>query len=174
MIKPILIGKILGYFDGTLKFQEAMIYTSLLAFLIVINGIIHHPYFLGVQQYGMKMRIACSGIIYKKVKNILNSFNKIELKTLYDLIFKQISKLSLAGKNDQLGGQILNMIANDGSRIELSVYFLPYLLIGPIQAIIIIIMLIKLIDLSVLSGLIVMMITIPAQTLLAKIYDRLR
>jgi hypothetical protein len=66
------------------------------------------------------------------------------------------------------------MIANDGSRIELSIYFLPYLLIGPLQAIIIIFMLVKLIDLSVLSGLIVMAITIPAQSLLAKLFDRLR
>jgi hypothetical protein len=78
------------------------------------------------------------------------------------------------GVNDQLGGQVLNLIANDASRIEMAFYFFPYLLIGPIQAISIMIMLFMLVDLTVLSGLVVLLVTIPAQTLLAKFFDRMR
>jgi len=82
--------------------------------------------------------------------------------------------LRLLGVNDQIGGQILNMIANDCSRIEMAFYFVPYLLIGPIQAITIIIMLFTLVDFTVLSGLVVLLFIIPIQSLLAKLLDRMR
>jgi hypothetical protein len=76
--------------------------------------------------------------------------------------------------DDKISGQIVNLLANDGTRIEYSVYFLPYLVIAPIQTLIVIIMLVKIIDVSILSGLVCLLIAIPLQTLTGKILDYLR
>ena len=76
--------------------------------------------------------------------------------------------------NNYSGGQILNLISNDGTRIESSVYFIPYLIVGPIEAIVITYIMAITIDVSILSGLVVLLIAIPAQSLLGKIFDKLR
>ena len=74
----------------------------------------------------------------------------------------------------QSSGQIINLLGNDGTRIDNAVLFFPYLLIGPIQSIIIVFLLIKMIDASILSGLILLAFSIPAQALSGKLLDRLR
>jgi ATP-binding cassette subfamily C (CFTR/MRP) protein 4 len=76
--------------------------------------------------------------------------------------------------NNYSGGQLLNLISNDGTRLEFSVYFVPYLIIGPIEAIVITYIMAKTIDVSILSGLMVLVIAIPAQSMLGKLFDRLR
>ena len=76
--------------------------------------------------------------------------------------------------DDKISGQIVNLLANDGTRIEYSVYFLPYLFIAPIQTIVVIILLVKIIDFSILSGLVCLLVAIPLQTLTGKILDYLR
>jgi hypothetical protein len=55
------------YFDGTADIMTALLYGGLICLGATINCIIHHPYFLGMAQIGVKMRLATSGLIYKKV-----------------------------------------------------------------------------------------------------------
>ena len=76
--------------------------------------------------------------------------------------------------DDKVSGQIINLLANDGMRIEVSVLFLPYIFIAPFQAIIVVIILVKIIDVSILSGLACILIAIPLQTITGKILDYLR
>lgn len=151
MAIPLFISQILKYFDGTSDLKNTLIYATLMSIGIAINCVVHHPYFLGVGIYGMKIRLACAGLLYKK------SF-----------------KLNLCGLNSESGGQLINLLANDGGRVEFMLFFVPYLFIGPLQAIFTVIMLIKLIDVTILSGLFIMVIAIPSQSLLGKVYDRLR
>jgi hypothetical protein len=66
------------------------------------------------------------------------------------------------------------MLANDASRIEQSSLFSVFLLVAPIQVIFVIWMLIKLIDVTILGGLIIMVIALPTQAFLGNLYDRLR
>lgn len=72
------------------------------------------------------------------------------------------------------GGQLINLISNDGTRLEFSVYFVPYLVVGPIQAVAITYIMARTIDVSILSGLAVLVVAIPTQSLLGKLFDRLR
>ncbi|CAF0703150.1 unnamed protein product [Brachionus calyciflorus] len=148
---PILISRILRYFEGTAEFKEAILFAFYIAIGVTINCIVHHPYFLELARIGMKMRLATSGLLYKKA-----------------------FKLNLFGSDNQLAGQLLNMLSNDGTKIEYSVYFLAYLIIAPIESIIIIIILVETIDASILSGLVILAISIPIQSLLGKALDRLR
>jgi hypothetical protein len=85
-----------------------------------------------------------------------------------------VSKLKISDPDSLSSGQIINLLANDGSRIETSMLFSAYLLIGPMQVIFVVWMLIKLIDASILGGLIIMIIALPTQGLLGHLYDRLR
>lgn len=66
------------------------------------------------------------------------------------------------------------MIANDCSRIESSVFMLPYLIIGPIQAIIIVIVMIKVVDIAFVLGVSVIFLIVPIQSILAKIFSKMR
>ena len=76
--------------------------------------------------------------------------------------------------NNEYSGKIINLLSNDATRVEMFHYFLPFLIISPIQAIIIIFLLIKFVNISILSGVVLLLIAIPAQSLSGKILDRLR
>jgi ATP-binding cassette subfamily C (CFTR/MRP) protein 4 len=82
--------------------------------------------------------------------------------------------LEISSLDGQSSGQIINLLGNDGTRIDNAVLFFPYLLIGPMQSIVVIILLIKMTDTSILSGLILLAFSIPAQALSGKLLDRLR
>ena len=66
------------------------------------------------------------------------------------------------------------MIANDCSRIESSVFMLPYLIIGPIQAIIIVVVMAKVVDIAFVCGISVILLIVPIQSILAKIFSKIR
>ena len=101
--------------------------------------------------------------------------------------------------DSQASGQILNLISNDLGRLEYVKLFIAYIVIGPIQSGVIIYLLITLIgkiksltiiidvlfpkeiilfysiiDVSVLSGLIIMALVVPTQAVCGKIYDHFR
>ncbi len=67
MGQPFIISAILGYFKDEIDLITALLYALLLTIGICINTLTHHPLFLTNNLIGMKMRLACSGLIYKKV-----------------------------------------------------------------------------------------------------------
>lgn len=80
----------------------------------------------------------------------------------------------MSGADNQLGGQLINMLSNDGTRVEYSVYFIPHLIIAPLQSSIIIFILAETIDISILSGLVIIFLAIPLQSFLGNAIDKLR
>nr|APD26522.1 ATP-binding cassette transporter subfamily C member 4 X4 protein [Brachionus koreanus] len=153
---PLLISQILRYFEGSTSFKDALTYATYIAIGVTVNCVVHHPYFLELTRIGMKLRLASSGLLYKKVFS-----------------FKAF-KLNMSGADNQLGGQLINMLSNDGTRIEYSVYFIPHLIIAPLQSSIIIFILAETIDISILSGLVIIFLAIPLQSFLGNIIDKLR
>ena len=69
---------------------------------------------------------------------------------------------------------MINLVTNDGARLESIVYFLPYIVIAPVQAIVIVNILILKIDKSFLSGLFLLLVLIPVQSIFAKAYSHFR
>ena len=67
------------------------------------------------------------------------------------------------------GGKILNLLSNDGFRIEGAFIFYHYLLIAPLLTITTAILLTKMVDLSILSGLLLLLIIVPLQSILGKV-----
>lgn len=67
MATPFVISALLGYFQNTIPLSTALFYGFILCFGVAINAVIHHPLFLYNNLTGMKLRLACTGLIYKKV-----------------------------------------------------------------------------------------------------------
>lgn len=68
----------------------------------------------------------------------------------------------------------MNLLSNDASKLESSVIFVPYLLIGPLQTLAVVVLLVKLVDYTALIGLIVICLNNPIQSILAKITNFFR
>ena len=83
-------------------------------------------------------------------------------------------RLDFSNNGNQLTGQIINLISNDVGRLETAPLFVGYLLIGPIQAIIVIFILLYLTNFSFVIGLSLLCVFLPLQSIASKIYDKLR
>jgi len=75
MCQPILIGKLLAYFNtkGQSKtdLEHAYIYAAWLTINMLIFIVLYHLTQLEMVHYGMKMRIACCSVIFRKVYDLL-------------------------------------------------------------------------------------------------------
>ena len=73
MIQPLLLGGLIRYFvagSGVTR-DDAWLYAGGVSFCAVLLAITHHPYFFSVQRIGMRMRVACCSLMYRKVSYIL-------------------------------------------------------------------------------------------------------
>ena len=69
----------------------------------------------------MQMRVAYSGLIYRKVR----SFSIDQMRNNDCLV--KILRLSSHSMNNLSSGHITNLISNDASQIEMAFYFIHYL-----------------------------------------------
>lgn len=67
---PLIIVELLGFFHNKISFNVALIYGALLSIGIFIACVSHHPYFHNAIMYGMKLRIALAGLVYREVSII--------------------------------------------------------------------------------------------------------
>ena len=67
MSQPFVISGMLGYFKGDTDLTTAIEYGIILCLGVFVNTIVHHPMFLCNNIIGVKLRLSCSGLIYKKV-----------------------------------------------------------------------------------------------------------
>nr|QUF59454.1 ATP-binding cassette transporter Abcc4-1 [Brachionus angularis] len=151
IIQPYFIAIILRYFNGTMGLSETLIYAGVISICAIIVGILHHPYYLNACRYGMRLRIGCSGLIYRKIL-------KLSIKTL----------------DSKSAGDIINLLSTDATRIEYGIYFLPYLITGPIQAIFVILVIYSQVGYSFLTGLLLLALIMPAKWLIAKTFNKFR
>ncbi len=66
--QPLLIRNLIRYFNDQIDFNWAFLYGSIFCLNAILNNLIHHPYFFNLQRQGMRIRLAITGIIFKKVK----------------------------------------------------------------------------------------------------------
>ncbi|CAG5124702.1 unnamed protein product, partial [Candidula unifasciata] len=199
VIQPLLLGGLIRYFtpDSTVSKLDAWLYALGVSLCAIVLAISHHPYFFCVQRIGMRMRVACCSLMYKKtVTGKLNRQDKranififTHLPQIYHIIVLIFPKLSWQGmtgnvefclklSNKALGetttGQIVNLMSNDVNRFDQAVVFLHFLWVGPLQAIAVLVILWHELGPSVLAGFFVLLLLIPVQGFMGKLFSKLR
>eukprot|EP00070_Physeter_catodon_P046583 XP_028353477.1 multidrug resistance-associated protein 4 isoform X6 [Physeter catodon] len=156
LVQPIILGKIIGYFENynptdSAALYEAYGYAGLLSACTLVLAILHHLYFYHVQCAGMRLRVAMCHMIYRKAL-CLSNLAMVKTTT----------------------GQIVNLLSNDVNRFDQVTIFLHFLWAGPLQAIIVTILLWMEIGISCLAGMAVLIILLPLQSCIGKLFSSLR
>ncbi|XP_071598004.1 ATP-binding cassette sub-family C member 4 isoform X2 [Heliangelus exortis] len=155
IIQPIFLGKIINYFENYDSSDEelnfAYCYAAALSVCTLILAIMHHLYFYHVQRAGMKLRVAMCHMIYRKAL--------------------RLSNVAMAKTTT---GQIVNLLSNDVNKFDQVTIFLHFLWAGPIQAIAVTVLLWMEIGPSCLAGMAVLIILLPVQTCIGRLFSSLR
>lgn len=69
LAQPILLGQLVLYFveDSPISTRDAYLYALGLSLFAFVSSIVNAPYSFMRQVYGMRMRVACTGLVYRKV-----------------------------------------------------------------------------------------------------------
>ena len=161
-----MLGLLIWYFDprATSTTTEAYIYASTVILLILFAALVAHHSNLGLMEVGMRMRIACSSVMYRKVKHSI-TWKFVFIKYCYlKCHYLQILRLSKSSQNVTTPGQIINLMSNDVARFEQLFITLHYIWILPIQGALITFMIWESVGIASLAGVFLISIqTIPLQ-----------
>ncbi|XP_044727627.1 ATP-binding cassette sub-family C member 4-like isoform X2 [Chrysoperla carnea] len=147
MLQPLALGKLISYFEATPKVseQEAYFYAGGVVACSFFYVISIHPYMLGMLHIGMKMRVACCSLIYRKAL-----------------------RLSKTALGETTAGQVVNLLSNDVNRFDVAVLFLQMLWVGPLETVICTYFMYQEIGVSAIAGVIALLLFIPLQAWLGK------
>ncbi|EMP29737.1 Multidrug resistance-associated protein 4 [Chelonia mydas] len=156
VILPVFLGKIINYFESfdpldTAALNFAYGYAAALSVCTLILAITHHLYFYHVQRAGMKLRVAMCHMIYRKALRLSNT---------------ALRKTTI--------GQIVNLLSNDVNKFDQVTIFLHFLWAGPLQAIAVTVLLWIEIGPSCLAGMAILIILLPLQTCIGRLFSSLR
>jgi ATP-binding cassette subfamily C (CFTR/MRP) protein 4 len=80
----------------------------------------------------------------------------------------------MVGMDAGSSGQLINIISTDCARVEYSILFLPFIFVAPVELAFVVAILVNTVDPTILSGLIVVAVALPIQSLLGKVFDHMR
>ncbi|XP_049547987.1 ATP-binding cassette sub-family C member 4-like [Anopheles darlingi] len=152
--QPFLLGQLILYFDqqrfgvastdtSALSLGEAYGYAIGIVLTVVVPLAIFHSYQLFLLKVGMKIRIGCCALIYNKV-------------------------LRLNDTTEGLSGLVMNLMANDVSRFDYAVIFFHDLWKGPVELVIVAVLVYLEIGGAGLIGIGFLLLFIPIQAWLGK------
>lgn len=90
------------------------------------------------------------------------------------LIFCKSLRLSQASLGETTVGQIVNLLSSDVSRFDLASEFPFFLIVGPMEVILSIVILWPMLHVSTIIGLLVLFLYVPFQTFMGKAFGKLR
>ncbi|XP_032663383.1 multidrug resistance-associated protein 4-like isoform X2 [Odontomachus brunneus] len=153
IVQPYILGLLIWHFDprATSTKTEAYLYASgVIIAAILITFITHHSH-LGLMEIGMRMRIASSSLMYRKMLRLSKS------------------------STTTTPGQVVNLLSNDMSRFDQMFIMLHYIWIMPIQGAIIAFLIWQNVGVASLAGVFLITIqTIPIQGYITKWTSKLR
>ncbi|CAH0551541.1 unnamed protein product [Brassicogethes aeneus] len=148
IVLPYLIEKLVSFFESnqhTISKSNAYFYAGMYVVATVVSTCISHPCMMGLQHLSMKIRVACSSLIYRKSL--------------------RLSKTAL-GKTTV--GHMVNLLSNDVSKFDQGFVISHFLWIGPIEAAIGTYLLYQEIGIAALFGTGFLISFVPIQAYLAK------
>ncbi|PNF14801.1 putative multidrug resistance-associated protein lethal(2)03659 [Cryptotermes secundus] len=148
--QPLLLGRLVRHFsaaesDASITIEEAYIYAAGVVLCSALNVIVIHPYMMAIFHMGMKIRVACCSLIYRKAL-----------------------RLSMTALGETTAGQVVNLMSNDVNRFDVAVVFLHYLWIGPIETFVVTYFMWNEVGPSAAIGVASLLLFIPLQGFLGK------
>ncbi|CAH2237489.1 jg12822 [Pararge aegeria aegeria] len=146
--QPVFLGKLVEYYSPdqkTVKPREAYLYAGAVVLCSALNVFFVHPYMMAILHMGMKFRVACCSLIYRKSL-----------------------RLSKTALGETTVGQVVNLLSNDVNRFDVAIIFLHYLWIGPLATIIVTYFMWLEISWAAVVGVGFMLAFIPLQAYLGK------
>lgn len=149
--QPLLIGFVIRYFLQP-NFEDPVTFaTANWAVFGICTTLSKHQWLTSVQRYGMYAKSALTVLIYKKILRLSkSSFEKTSV------------------------GQILNMLANDLSRLDEISHTFCYLFVGPIQTVVVIIIMWQYLGVACLGGIVILLLFIPFQGMMGRLFSKFR
>ncbi|XP_012538805.1 probable multidrug resistance-associated protein lethal(2)03659 [Monomorium pharaonis] len=154
MYQPLLLATLLRYFASDKKEWSDEVYYSAggIILLSIMDAFISHHCVHWAFHLGLKIKIACTSLIYQKILKLSNSV---------------LDK-------DTSAGQMVNFLSSDITRLEASLVDLHYIWLAPLQIIWITYVTYSEIGWAALIGISVFLLFIPSQACLARIVAPLR
>ncbi|XP_012251875.1 probable multidrug resistance-associated protein lethal(2)03659 [Athalia rosae] len=145
--QPLMLAGLLRYYSGNsnMSKQEAYLWATGIITCSMVNCIVIHPCMLGIMHTGMKMRVACCSLIYRKVL--------------------RLSKTALA---QTTVGQVVNLLSNDVNRFDSAIYFIHYIWLGPLESVAITYLIYREVGWSAVIGMLTLLMFVPLQGYLGK------
>lgn len=147
--QPLFLGRLIQFFGGShthkVSLEEAYIFAGGIVLCSALNIFVIHPYMMAIFHMGMKIRVACCSLIYRKAL-----------------------KMSLKALSETTAGQVVNLMANDVNRFDVAVVFLHYLWIGPIETMVVTYFMWEEVGVSAAIGVASLLLFIPLQGYLGK------
>ncbi|KAG5892951.1 hypothetical protein JTB14_015002 [Gonioctena quinquepunctata] len=140
---PMYFARIIYFFSadqGPITKNEAYFFAAGITLCSLIVVMVIHPYMMEVLHIGMKVRVACCSLIYRKALRI---------------------KLTALG--GQTVGNVVNLMSNDVNRFDMAPIFVHYLWIAPLQLIFVFLFLYRLVDIAAFIGILAILVFIPLQ-----------
>ncbi|XP_063224305.1 ATP-binding cassette sub-family C member 4-like [Bacillus rossius redtenbacheri] len=145
--QPLLMGKLIRYFEpgsnGSL--EEAYLNAFGILACSTFSVFMVEISFMALTHMGMKIRIAASSLIYRKAL-----------------------RLSQATKSETSVGQVINLLSNDVGRFDNCFFMMPYLVLGPAQAVIVTYFVWDAMGVAALLGVLVIVVLTPLQAFIGK------
>uniref|UniRef100_A0A0U9HSH2 Putative ABCC protein n=1 Tax=Chrysomela populi TaxID=154003 RepID=A0A0U9HSH2_CHRPP len=155
MLQPIVLALYIQFYDTSseeLSSTTGWLFGSGVVLLAFLNVTITHFTSLGCQRVGMRVRIACCSLIYRK-----------------------LLKLNHTSLGQTAAGQLVNLLSNDVLRFDLASNFLHYAWIMPIQAVLAFYVMYSNVGIAAVAGMLAIAIqAIPIQGYLSKLQGILR
>ncbi|KAL6423795.1 hypothetical protein ACFW04_010336 [Cataglyphis niger] len=152
VLQPYLLGLLIWHFDprAISTQEEAYFYATGVIIIGIMTMLINHHSYVGLTEIGMRVRIASSSLMYRKI-------------------------LRLSKSSTTTPGQIINLLSNDMSKFDQLFTFLHYIWIMPIQGAIIAYLIWQNVGIASLTGISLITIqTIPLQGYISKWISKLR
>ncbi|XP_039260634.2 ATP-binding cassette sub-family C member 4-like isoform X1 [Styela clava] len=150
---PFLIAGLVSYFENqdSVDAWQAYAYAAAISLVSIVIAFMHHTLFYQLQRLGWHIRTSIRCIMYKK--------------TLL---------LSQQSLNKTTTGKIVNLSSNDVMRFEYSPQAIHYIWIGPMQCIVIGIILWQEVGAAILTGIALLVLTFCVQSLIGRSLGKLR
>ncbi|XP_076648686.1 putative multidrug resistance-associated protein lethal(2)03659 isoform X2 [Halictus rubicundus] len=147
VLQPIFLGRLLKYYSSPNEItkEEAYWYATGVILCSALLIFVIHPYMMAILHMGMKMRVACCSLIYRKAL-----------------------KLSRTALGETTVGQAVNLLSNDVNRFDVAIIFLHYLWIGPLETVIVMYFMYREVEISAIIGVAVLLLFVPLQGWLGK------